>query len=464
MELEKLIVPLIANLDEWSKNLKKAQTEAEGVAKKTSGIFKAAGGIAAAGFTAIVGAGTTAVAMASDWNGKLDEVMDKTGMLSDEAAGLISMQEYLGGSTEDLSKFLVFMGKDAEKDSSAIASLGISVYDASGNMRSSASIFQDVADKLSAMPDGIEKTNLMMEIFGKTGSEAGDLLAEAANGGVQTYIDRAKELGLATDPQKAIEFAKAQQELNQTIQGLAVSIGTTLMPVLTPLLTKLAEMAAKYLPPIVSFIQKNFIPIIIVLSAMFLIWAANAAIAAVSTIAAMAPVILIIMAIAAAVAFLVFYWKTAWETNKEFFTNLWENKLKPIFNAIKNWFDTKIPLALDFLKNFWNGTIKKVFDGIKGAFDGIAKAIQSVIDWVGKLIDKFKKVVVPKVLTPGSPTPFEMGLRGINKELEKSATKLLPTFSAQLNMSTLSQKEPNEPIDYNKLALAMRDAVVMAVG
>ena len=377
MELESLIVKLSTDITQF----KKGFDEAEAIAKNGSGKigtgFKVAGGIAAAGFTVLAGAATGAIAMASDWNGKLDEMMDKTGASSDEAAGLISMQEYLGGSMEDLSKMMVKMGDDASKSDGAIASLGISTFDSSGKMRSSSDIFADVANKLSTMPDGIEKTNLMMEIFGKTGSEAGDLLGEAANGGLQSYIDRANELGLATDPEKAIAFGKAQQDLKQTMDGLAVTVGTNLMPVITPLITKFAELAAKYLPPLISLIEKNIIPIIIVLSAAFLIWAINAGIAAVSTIAALSPVILIILAIAGVVALLSFIFIKSWNTTKDFIVGLWEGHLKPIFEAIKAWFDNKIPKAMDALAGFWNNTLKPVIDGISGAFKGIGMLFQT---------------------------------------------------------------------------------------
>lgn len=486
MELESLIVKLQADISQFKNSLEDAEKSASTSGGKISSNWekstKMLGGIAVAGFGAIVGAGTAAVATANNWNEKLDEVMDKTGATSGEAAGLISMQERLGGSSSELAKMLVFMGKDVESSKGAIASLGIATTDASGNMLSSTAIFQGVADKLATMPDGIEKTNLMMQIFGKTGGEAGDLLNEAANGGLQSYIDRAGELGLATDPESTIAFGKAQADLKQTIDGLTVSLGTQLLPALTPLITTMADLAAKYLPPVVEFITKNMIPILGVLAVAFTIWAVNAAIAAWATISAMLPVIAIVGAIMAVVALLVAAWTNDWGGIRTFMTDLWDNKLKPIFDALKLWFETNIPKAIQVLVDFWNNKLKPVVDGIKGAFEGIGSAIGAVIDWVQKLIDKFKNIKLPGWLTPGSPTPFEMGLRGIGKAMKDVNNKALPEFTSQLNVkgsmpvaSTVSNNNSElaealaklsnqNGYDERKLAVAIRDAMLLVMG
>ena len=50
-------------------------------------------------------------------------------------------------------------------------------------------------------------------------------------------------------------------------------------------------------------------------------------------------------------------------------------------------------------------------------FGQIKKAIDSVRNAVKRLRDTLSNLKLPSWLTPGSPTPLEMGLRGINKEL-----------------------------------------------
>lgn len=55
---------------------------------------------------------------------------------------------------------------------------------------------------------------------------------------------------------------------------------------------------------------------------------------------------------------------------------------------------------------------------LQPAFNGISGAIQGVVGWIGNMVDKLKNIKLPKWLTPGSPTPFELGLRGIADALQ----------------------------------------------
>jgi len=79
-------------------------------------------------------------------------------------------------------------------------------------------------------------------------------------------------------------------------------------------------------------------------------------------------------------------------------------------------------------------TVQQLGFLIKYAFDGIVNQIKGAIDWVVKLASTFLKIKLPSDLTPGSPTPFEMGLRGINNAMGALTTKSLPDMQAGLNL------------------------------
>ena len=68
--------------------------------------------------------------------------------------------------------------------------------------------------------------------------------------------------------------------------------------------------------------------------------------------------------------------------------------------------------------------------------DQIARDIQQpgspVLD---RMAERLRNIKLPDWLTPGSPTPFEMGLRGISKALKDISTAQLPEFNAQLNVN-----------------------------
>lgn len=72
--------------------------------------------------------------------------------------------------------------------------------------------------------------------------------------------------------------------------------------------------------------------------------------------------------------------------------------------------------------------ITSAIDAITAAFGGIAGAIQGAIDAVKKFIDAASKIKVPSLVTPGSPTPLEIGMRGITDATKQAAM----TFQAQL--------------------------------
>lgn len=118
---------------------------------------------------------------------------------------------------------------------------------------------------------------------------------------------------------------------------------------------------------------------------------------------------------------------------------LWKDTLKPALEAVSSFITGTLIPALSNLYN-WIGekirgaieTTKGVIDGLKGAFDSIVGAIQGVIDKVKSLISWLSQISVPDIVLPGSPTPFEIGLRGISDALQELNMSRLPQFTNQL--------------------------------
>lgn len=130
--------------------------------------------------------------------------------------------------------------------------------------------------------------------------------------------------------------------------------------------------------------------------------------------------------------------------------------LQPAIQKIADWFDVHMMPAIRKVSNFIKGTFQGVVDKLKGAFDNIGGAIEKVIGFIQGLTEKLKNVKLPDWLTPGSPTPFETGLWGINSALKAVSRTSLPTLRSQLEMTeipndvranTLSQ--PQTVTNYN---------------
>lgn len=104
----------------------------------------------------------------------------------------------------------------------------------------------------------------------------------------------------------------------------------------------------------------------------------------------------------------------------EALTGLWQNVLQPALESIWTWVKDKII---------------PIFDGWTSSMGGAQGIIEKIVDWINTLADRIRNFKLPDWLTPGSPTPFEIGLRGIADAMDELATKSMPAFSSQVQMT-----------------------------
>lgn len=104
-----------------------------------------------------------------------------------------------------------------------------------------------------------------------------------------------------------------------------------------------------------------------------------------------------------------------WDTVKEGIQRLWD-KLEPF-------------------RSFLAGALLTAFNGIK-------KVIETIVTWIQNLADSINNLELPDWLTPGSPTPFEIGLKGINEQLKKLASASLPAIRQQMDVLATVREVP----------------------
>jgi len=105
---------------------------------------------------------------------------------------------------------------------------------------------------------------------------------------------------------------------------------------------------------------------------------------------------------------------------------LWQNVLLPALQTAGTWIrDTLGPILESFLG--W-------LNNVTGGLDGVKSALSTVKDWLGKVADKISSIKLPDWLTPGSPTPFEIGLVGIGDAARRLATIEFPGMAAALSV------------------------------
>ena len=99
----------------------------------------------------------------------------------------------------------------------------------------------------------------------------------------------------------------------------------------------------------------------------------------------------------------------------EAFAGLWQNVLAPaisqVMEILRPFFEWLQPILQEIVDN-------QMAKWVAG-FESLKIVVKWVSDEVNKLADAIRNLELPPWLTPGSPTPFEMGLRGIDKALNK---------------------------------------------
>jgi len=168
-----------------------------------------------------------------------------TGDTAEEMSKLRFAAEESGVSAETLALGLGKMSKAAattagEKKFDAI---GISVKDMNGHMKSASDIFTEVAGKLGGMQNGVEKTNAIMQIFGRSGMELAPLLNRGADG-IAKFKEEAQKFGLVLGQDNLDAIQKnvmAHRELHAAVEGMQVQLGQFLYPAITSITKAFSE-------------------------------------------------------------------------------------------------------------------------------------------------------------------------------------------------------------------------------
>jgi len=153
----------------------------------------------------------------------------------------------------------------------------------------------------------------------------------------------------------------------------------------------------------------------------------------------------------------------------------WENILLPAITKVWAFFQDNILPIITKIATFMSDTFGPAVTALGGFFTTLGDAISGVVNgalsWIlGKLedvqdiIDNFQ---LPDWLTPGSPTPFEFALIGIDDALGSLNQGNLPEFSANLNIgdepnlsgiTTQNGGQSQDTFDYDHLAYVIARA------
>lgn len=277
--------------------------------------------------------------------------------------------------------------------------------------------------------------------------------------------------------------AQTLAQFKTTIENLKMGLATGLLPALTAIVTPLADLAMEHLPKLIPLAERfgevfgafikvvlsgsnpltSFVSMLAMLGVppeiVSGIKAVTVAIAAVSAFVT-GSVIPAVQQLATwfttsvvpAVQQVASWFQTVLFPALEQVWAFVQNNQLPLFMALADLLKTTLTLAVTALAGIWQnvllpalqkagawisdtfGPVLETFVGwlgkVTGGAEGISSAFEKVIGWVQSLTEKLKTIELPKWMTPGSPTPWELGLRGIADALNEVSGAQLPQLGA----------------------------------
>lgn len=258
MEIFKLFGSIFVNTDDAEKSMQKTEKGAESVASKFSKGIQTAGKWSAAVVGGSAVAGSALVGVASKSASTADNIDKMSQRLGLSRKSFQELDFVLSQSGVDINSFqtgmkslLSNMDKCNEGNETAIANfnkLGVSVTDASGNLRSQEDVLKDTIIAFQAMEDSAEKSRLAQEIFGKQGQEILPLLNSEA-GTFEELTKKANELGLVLSDETVDAGVKLTDTIDQMKRSLA-AVGTNLGAAVMPIVQQFAQLIIDNLPTI----------------------------------------------------------------------------------------------------------------------------------------------------------------------------------------------------------------------
>ena len=102
---------------------------------------------------------------------------------------------------------------------------------------------------------------------------------------------------------------------------------------------------------------------------------------------------------------------------------IWENVLLPALKSIWKFISEKVIPIFE--------AVGKKIGSVNESVGGLSGVIQRVIGWLKKLRNQLENIELPDWMTPGSPTPWEIGLRGVADAMrELNGIELRPLVDA----------------------------------
>jgi len=136
----------------------------------------------------------------------------------------------------------------------------------------------------------------------------------------------------------------------------------------------------------------------------------------------------------------------------------WENFLLPALKTVWSFINESIlPIfrdVWDFITEHLGPILEWLGDTVLAALSDTLEDVKLALGWVadklGMVKEALSRIQLPDWLTPGSPTPFELGIRGIANAVQELGSIALPTLTTELKVQQMTM--PAVPVSAGNAA------------
>lgn len=185
---------------------------------------------------------------------ELEALSLQTGVSTTDLQAFQYAEDFIGVSSDQLAdslKDLTTKMSDAangnEETAAKFEQLGVSIYDAQGNLRSSYDVFLDVIDGLGEMSNQAERDALAMSLINESAQQLNPLI-EQGSGSLKKYAAEAENVGyiLSNDQLKALtDVDEAQNRLLKSQEAVSKQISAEYAPYMSDALNQTRELIEK---------------------------------------------------------------------------------------------------------------------------------------------------------------------------------------------------------------------------
>lgn len=363
------------------------------------------------------------ITQVADLGDKLDEMAQKTGVPVETlqemgyAASFSGVSlDAMGTTLGKLSKTMQGAAKGSKTQASTFKKMGVSVKNVDGSLRPMEDVFMDVADHISKMPDGAEKSALAMDVFGRSGRELIPVLNEGGEG-LEKLRQEAKDLGLVMsgdDAEAMAGFNDDVDRLKHSWEGVKLLLAKELIPTLAKLVKQATEwvkanrkiiaqrlaVVFKLIAKALAFVAKSIITIIGVIEDLMTAWEGmKYVIGTLVAVFAAVKIASLAAAIASTIAWAASLWPIALAVVglgilllvlQDLWTEFKSGRgiMKDLWNAAKEYLSTTgigrfLIEVIEVWKTSWLGMMSYFKDSLMFLYEIVKDIVDSISDVIG---------------------------------------------------------------------------------